>query len=159
MPLWIICEGNFMEVQQDFKDLLALFNAHKVDFMIVGGYALAAHGAPRFTGDMDIFVKRDAVNAKHIMAALDEYGFGSTGLSAADFESPDKVIQLGFPPVRVDIMTSISGVTWEEAYPARTEGQYGEISVYFIGRNELVINKRKMGRKKDLADLEALGED
>ena len=82
-----------MEVQPDFRDLLALLNTHKVDYMIVGAYALAFHGAPRYTGDIDILVKPDEVNAQRIMAALDEFGFGSTGLSAVDFESPDKVIQ------------------------------------------------------------------
>jgi hypothetical protein len=97
-----------MEVQADFRDLLALFNAHKVEYMIVGGYALAFHGAPRYTGDLDIFVRPDSENAQRILAALDEFGFGSVGLSAADFESLDKVVQLGIPPVRIDISSPLS---------------------------------------------------
>lgn len=116
-----------MEIQQDFKELLELFNAHKVEYLIVGGYALAFHGAPRYTGDMDLWVKPDKVNAQRIMAALDEFGFGSVGLEARDFESPHKVVQLGVPPVRVDIMTSLTGVVWEEAFAGMVEGNYGDV--------------------------------
>jgi len=99
-----------MEIQQDFKDLLELFNAHKVEYIIVRGYALAFHGAPRYTGDIDIFVKPDDENATRIMSALEDFGFGSVGLVAQDFERPRQVVQLGVPPVRIDIITSISGV-------------------------------------------------
>jgi len=148
-----------MELQQDFRDLLVLFNAHRVEYMIVGAYALAFHGAPRYTGDLDIFVKPDEVNARRIMAALEEFGFGSVGLVAADFEAPDRVIQLGVPPVRVDIITSITGVSWEAAFSGRAEGKYGDICVHFIGRTQFILNRRALGRKKDLADLEALGEE
>ena len=105
-----------MEIQQDFRDLLELFNSNKVEYIIVGGYALAFHGAPRYTGDIDIYVKPEAGNAEQIMSALEEFGFGSVGLSAADFEKPGLVIQLWVPPVRIDIITSIGGVSWEEAF-------------------------------------------
>jgi hypothetical protein len=148
-----------MEVQQDFRDLLELFNKHKVDFIIVGAYALGFHGAPRYTGDLDIFVMPDPINAKSIMQALNEFGFGSVGLSAADFEKEGKVIQLGRPPVRVDIITSITGVAWEQARSGRVKGQFGDLMVYFIGRDDFIKNKRALGRKKDIADLEAIGED
>lgn len=148
-----------MEVQPDFKDLLELFNVHKVEYMIVGGYALAFHGAPRFTGDMDIFVKPSLANAKRILAALDEFGFGSVGLTTEDFEHPDKVVQLGFPPVRIDIITSITGVSWEDAFNDCLDGTYGAITVKYIGFDDFIKNKRSMGRKKDQADLEALGEE
>ena len=141
------------------QNLLELLNAHKVEYMIVGAYALAFHGAPRFTGDMDIFVKPDPENAQRAMAALNDFGFGSVGLRAADFEIENKVVQLGFPPVRVDIVTSITGVSWEEAVSGRVEGTYGDVRVYYIGREQFVSNKRALGRKKDLADLEALGEE
>ena len=148
-----------MEVQADFKELLALFNAHNVEYMIVGGYALAFHGAPRYTGDIDLLVKPDKKNAKRIMAALDEFGFGSVGLEPVDFESPGKVIQLGAAPVRIDIVTSITGVSWEEAQSGWTEGNYGNIPVHYIGREQFASNKRTLGRKKDLSDLEALGDE
>lgn len=148
-----------MEIQPDFRDLLELFNSHKVKYIIVGGYALAFHGAPRYTGDIDIFVTPDAKNAQRIMSALEEFGFGSVGLSAADFKKPGQVIQLGVPPVRIDIITSIAGVSWDETFSNRVRGKYGDVQVHYIGREQLILNKRAVGRKKDLADLEALGEE
>ena len=146
-----------MEAQQDFRDLLALFNAHKVDYLIVGAHALAYHGVPRYTGDMDILVRPDPENARRILKALGEFGFGSVGLTAEDFTLPDKMIQLGVAPVRMDIVTSITGVSWEEAAAGRVQGNYGDIVVYFIGRKEFIRNKQALGSKKDQADLEALG--
>ena len=113
-----------MEVQPDFRDLLELFNAPQVEYMIVGGYALAFHGAPRYTGDLDIFVKPTPENARRILTVLDEFGFGSLGLTVEDFDSPDNVVQLGVPPVRVDIMTSLTGVSWEEAFSDCVDGKY-----------------------------------
>ncbi len=148
-----------MEVQSDFRDLLGLFNVYKVDYIIVGGYALAFHGAPRFTGDLDILVKPAPENAQRILKALEDFGFESVGLTTEDFQSPDKVVQLGYPPVRVDIITSLTGVSWEEAFSGRMNGKYGDISVHYIGREQFVTNKRATGRKRDLADLEALGEE
>ena len=148
-----------MEVQQDFRDLLALFNKHKVDYIIVGAYALGFHGAPRYTGDLDVLVRPDPVNARSIMQALQEFGFGSVGLKAADFEEEGKVVQLGFPPVRIDIITSITGVSWEQARSGRVEGWFGDLMVHYIGRDDFIYNKRALGRKKDIADLEAVGED
>ena len=148
-----------MEVQKDFKELLELFNVHKVKYLIVGGYALAYHGAPRYTGDIDMFVKPDMENALNILKALKEFGFGSVGLKPEDFQSPDKVIQLGYPPVRIDIITSISGISsWDKAFKECDKGKYGDVPVCYIGRDHYVLNKRASGRKKDLADLEALGE-
>jgi hypothetical protein len=148
-----------MEVQKDFRDLLELLNTHKVEYLIVGAYALAFHGAPRYTGDMDIYVKPDSTNAQRIIAALNDFGFGSAQLSATDFETEETVVQLGFPPVRIDIVTSVTGVSWEEAVSGRIEGKYGDVSVCYIGRQQFISNKRALGRKKDLADLEALGEE
>ena len=148
-----------MEVQKDFRELLELFNAHKVEYLIVGGYALAFHGVPRYTGDIDIFVKPDTENAIRILKALDEFGFGSLDLKEEDFRSPNTVVQLGYPPVRIDIITSISGLSWDEAYEELDKGKYGDVPVYYIGLNHYILNKRASGRKKDIADLEALGEE
>mgnify|MGYP000845590032 FL=1 len=148
-----------MEAQKDFKELLELFNGHKIEYMVVGAYALAYHGAPRFTGDIDIFVKPSIENAQKILSALSGFGFGSLGLKIEDFQKPNSVIQLGVPPVRIDIMTSITGVTWEEADQGKVEGLYGNIPVLFLGREQYISNKRALGRKKDLADLEYLGEE
>ena len=148
-----------MDVQPDFRDLLKLFNAHKVEYVVIGGYAMAFHGAPRYTGDLDIFVKPNPENAQRIMKALGAFGFGSLELTAEDFQSPDRVIQLGVPPVRIDILTSVTNITWETAAANRIEGKYGDVVVFYMGRAEFVANKRAVGRKKDLADLEALGEE
>ncbi len=147
-----------MEIQPDFRDLLELFNKNSVEYVIVGGYALAFHGAPRYTGDLDILVNIGGDNPHKIMQTLKEFGFGAIGLSIRDFSEPGKVIQLGYPPVRIDIVTSISGVSWKEAFQDRVEGTYGGTPIYFIGRKQLVANKRTVGRQRDLADLEALGE-
>lgn len=148
-----------MEVQRDFKELLALFNAHEVDYLIVGAYALAFHGSPRYTGDMDILVRPDRQNAMRILSALDEYGFGSLGLKTEDFSLPDKIVQLGVVPVRVDIITSVTGLSWEEAAASRQNGNYGDVAVNYLGKSAFIRNKRALGRKKDLADLEAIGEE
>lgn len=158
MPQWSIYAGNIMETQPDFKELLALFNANHVEYVIVGGYALALHGAPRFTGDLDLFVKPDMANAQRILTALAAFGFASLGLALDDFARPDQVVQLGVPPVRIDVITAITGVTWDEAWAGRVAGHYGDIPVSYIGRGQLVTNKRATGRRKDLADLEMLGE-
>jgi hypothetical protein len=147
-----------METQPDFRELLALFNVHHVECLIVGGYALAFHGVPRFTGDLDIFVKPDAANAQLILTALAAFGFASVGLTPSDFERPDQVVQLGVPPVRIDLITSITGVSWDEAWAGRVTGRYGDMPVSYIGREQFVANKRATGRTKDVADLEVLGE-
>ncbi len=148
-----------MEGQPDFSELLALFNTHTVEYLIVGGYALALHGAPRFTGDLDLLVKPDSDNARRIVAALEEFGFGSAGLTVEDFTRPDQVVQLGVPPVRIDLITSLTGISWEEAVAGKVKGSYGKIPVYYLGRKQLIANKRATGRRQDLADLEALGEE
>ena len=148
-----------MEAQKDFKELLELFNQHKVEYMIVGAYALAYHGVPRFTGDIDIFVNPSPGNAKNILSALADFGFDSLNLTIDDFKIPNSVVQLGVPPVRIDIITSITSVTWEEADAGKSEGTYGDVPVYFLGREQYIANKRAIGRKKDLAYLESLGEE
>jgi hypothetical protein len=142
----------------DFRELLASFNSRRVEYVIVGGYALAFHGSPRFTGDLDLLVEPSSENAANVVAALQDFGFGSLDLTTADFSHPDRVVQLGMPPVRIDILTSLSGVTWDEVAAGRVPGRLGDVPVHFIGLAQFVANKRATGRKQDLADLEALGE-
>lgn len=146
-----------MEIQPDFKEWLELCNFHGVEYLIVGGYALAWHGVPRFTGDLDLWIKPERENARRILAALAAFGFGGLGLREDDFLQEEMVIQLGHPPVRIDLITSLTGVAWEAAWKNRAAGTYGEVPVYFLGRGELIANKRALGRKRDLADLETLG--
>ena len=148
-----------MEVQADFRDLLALFNEHKVEYLIVGGYALAFHGAPRFTGDIDILVRPHLENARRVLQALAAFGFDFPNLTADDFQNPNQVVQLGVPPVRIDLITSITGVSWEESDSSKVSGHFGDVPVHYIGREQFIANKRATGRKKDFADIEALGED
>lgn len=147
-----------MDAQRDYKELLGLFNEKRVEYMIVGAYALAYYGAPRFTGDLDILVNPSLENAEKILSALDDFGFGALELHKQDFQTPDSVIQLGVPPLRIDIVTSLTGVTWEEAARGKIAGTYGDIPVHFLGKEQYIVNKRAIGRRKDLADLEALGE-
>lgn len=154
----MLSDTNIMDIRNDFKELLELFNKHKVEYLIVGGYALAFHGAPRFTGDIDLFVRPVCQNAERILAALNEFGFGSVDLSENDFTTPGKVIQLGVPPIRIDIITKASGVSWEKADASKVPGRYGQTPVFFISRDDFIANKRAIGRKKDAADIEALGQ-
>lgn len=147
-----------MQIEKDFEELAELFNKHKVDFIIVGGYALAFHGAPRYTGDIDFFVKPDLNNAEKIMNALIDFGFGSLDFEMKDFSVPGKIVQLGVPPVRIDIITSLSGVSWKDAYESRVNGKYGKTKVYFIGKKQFLKNKKTTSRPKDLADIDALKE-
>jgi hypothetical protein len=148
-----------MEIQEDFKEFFALLNEHKVEFIIVGGYALAFHGAPRYTGDIDVYLNPDHLNAERILKALEDFGFSSLDLSVEDFQKKDHIIQLGVPPIRIDIITSISGVTWEQAESSKISGEYGDVPVFYIGREQYLANKRATGRAKDIADIEALGGD
>jgi len=146
-----------MEIHSDFSELLTLLNSHKVEYLIVGGYALAFYGAPRFTGDIDILVKPNKSNSKKIILVLDQFGFSELGLTELDFQEPDQIIQLGVPPVRVDFLTSISGVTNEELFKYSISGNYGNLTTNFINRDLLIQNKKATGRSKDIADIKALG--
>lgn len=145
-----------MEIQQDFKELLESLNVREVDYVIIGAYALAHHGAPRYTGDLDILVKPDEDNAEKILKALDDFGFGSLELSTDDFSMPGKVVQLGVSPVRIDLVTSVTGLTWENIAANRVSGSFGDVPVFFIGKQDFITNKKALGRHRDLADIEAL---
>jgi hypothetical protein len=147
-----------MEAQPDFRELLESFHSNGVEYLIVGAYALAFHGVPRTTGDLDVLVKPDAANAVRVHHAIREFGFDDVDLSPTDFEAPERVVQLGLPPVRIDILTSITGVSWEDADRGAQPGEYGGLVTRYLGLHELRANKRALGRAKDRADLEALGD-
>ncbi len=140
----------------DFVEMLSALSAAGADYLIVGAHALAAHGLPRATGDLDIWVRPTAENATRVIAALTAFRAPLFDLSEADLTRPDTVFQIGVVPSRIDILTSISGVTFDEAWPRRTmlavEGQ----ELAFLGRLDLERNKRAAGRPKDVADLAAL---
>ena len=147
-----------MELDPDFTEFLRFCGAHRVRYLVVGGYAVAAHGHPRFTKDLDIWIAIDADNAARLLVALQEFGFGSLGLAAEDFTQPNAVVQLGYPPKRIDILTSASGVDFAECYTRRVDVAVTGLDrpVPFIGTNDLVANKVATGRLQDLADVEAL---
>ena len=146
-----------MAESNDFKELFKLFNNHNVEYVIVGGYALAYHGAPRYTGDIDILINPIERNAERVLAALGEFGFGSLGLSVNDFTQPKQILQLGFPPSRIDILTSVSGVDWHEIIETTVSDDFMGQHVRYIGLDQFIKNKRASGRPKDLADIDALG--
>lgn len=144
------------ESTKDFEELFECLTRHGVRFVVVGAHALAHHAKPRYTKDLDVFVGPNEENASRIVAALEEFGFAGLGISASDFVRPGRIVQLGTPPNRIDLMTSIDGVTFEEAWDSRVEGRYGGRSVPFIGYDALVRNKTASARAQDLADLEIL---
>jgi hypothetical protein len=145
--------------KSDFEELFACLTARNVRFVVVGGHALAYHGRPRYTKALDVFVEPSPENAAHLLLALEDFGFGGLGLTAADFDKPGKVVQLGVAPNRVDLLTSIDGVPFYKTWGGRVVGRFGSESVPFLGRRELLANKRAVGRLQDLADIEALGSD
>ena len=141
-----------MELNPDFQEFLRSFVGHDVRFLIVGGYALAAHGHPRYTKDLDVWVWTDSSNAESVVEALEEFGFGGLGLTPADFEEPELVVQLGREPQRIDILTFATGLVFEEAYEHRVLVDIGGLSVPFISVDDLRTNKLATGRIRDLAD-------
>jgi hypothetical protein len=145
-----------MKLNRDFQELLELFGRHDVRYLVVGGWALAAHGHPRYTKDLDVWVWMNPANASAVLDALVDFGFGELGLTAEDFVIPDSVIQLGFPPNRVDLLTSPTGVTFEDCWLDRLEIQIDGVAVPFIGLDGLRQNKAASGRPQDLVDLENL---
>lgn len=147
-----------MRVEKDYEDLLRLLNKHKVKYSIIGAYAVAFYKKPRYTKDMDILVEASVENGKKIVEALNEFGFESLNLSEEDFAEKGNIVQLGYEPVRVDILTSITGVSFREVWRNKTTGTYGKENVFFVGLKELIRNKEKTGRKQDLVDLDLLKE-
>jgi hypothetical protein len=143
----------------DFHDLLAEMVRLDVKFVVVGAHALSVHGVPRATGDLDLWVRSDAANAARICEALARFGapLADLGITPTDFTQPNMIAQLGLPPYRVDILTSISGVLFDDAWPNRVTGTIEGVQVPVLGLDAFIRNKRASGRTKDLADLEALG--
>ena len=142
-------------LQRD-EELFELFNQEKVKYLIIGAHALGFYGIPRLTGDIDVLVGAAASNARRVTSAVRRFGFNIKGIEEKDFMKPDAVMQLGYPPVRIDILTSISGVDFEEAWKRRVAGKYGRIAVWFIAKEDLLTSKRAAGRKKDILDIEIL---
>jgi predicted nucleotidyltransferase len=146
-----------MELPQDWKEFLSLLVEHRVRFLLIGGHAMAAHGFPRFTADLDVWVEPGPTNAERVMSALVAFGFGDVrGLSNADFTSPGTVVALGHPPMRIDLLTSISGVEFKGAWARRRRTTVAGVRLWMISAEDLIANKRAAGRPKDLLDVETL---
>jgi hypothetical protein len=145
-----------MRVEKDFEEFVKLLNEHKVKYLIIGAYALAFHSTPRNTGDIDFLIKPNKANAIRILKVLKEFGFGKLEITINDLLKKSMVIQLGYEPNRIDIITSISGVEISKVFSSKVKGKFGNQTVNFISYQDLIKNKASIGRKKDLADLEVL---
>ncbi len=145
-----------MKVERDYEELFASFNKYRVRYCIVGSYALAFYAAPRYTKDIDILVEPSRDNSHRVVRALNGFGFKSLSLSEADFRTPKRVIQLGYEPLRVDLLTGVEGLAFSRVWANRSRGNFGKERVYFIGLADLIRMKKLSGRAQDKADLELL---
>lgn len=143
-------------MSKDLREFIECFNEAKVDFLVVGALAVARHGFQRYSMDLDFLVRPSEENAQRVLAALQTFGFGALDIEVADFLRPDWVVQLGHEPNRIDLMTSISGVGFDEAWDGRVAGELDGIAVNYLGLDALLRNKAATGRPKDLIDLYAL---
>lgn len=145
-----------MRLHPDFKEFIELLLANDVSFMVVGGYAVAAHGHPRYTGDLDVWILVDRTNADKIVQTLGDFGFGALGLTSDDFLAEEQIIQLGREPVRIDLLTGLDGVSFRDCADRAVDVDIEGVRVPFISLEDLLTNKRASGRAQDLADVEAL---
>lgn len=136
-----------MILSDDFEDFLKLLNRHQVQYLIVGGYAMAFHGKPRYTGDLDVWINISEENSLKMVSVINDFGFASVGFTVEDFSRPNLINQIGYPPLRIDILTSIDGVEFDEAYAEKLEMELDEgNSVYYIGLDELIKNKNQVAK-------------
>jgi hypothetical protein len=147
-----------MKLGADLREFIELLNSQSVDFLIVGAHALAWHGLPRYTKDIDFLVRADFENAQALIGVLEQFGFGSLGLQVEDFTSANQIVQLGREPNRIDLLTSISGVNWAECWGSKVQGEMDGLSVYYLGCSAYIKNKLASGRPQDLADASRLQE-
>jgi len=145
-----------MDLAPDFDEFIGSLSAHGVEFLIVGAYALALHGAPRFTGDLDVLIRPTPDNAERLLQALRSFGFPVPDLSPRMIVESSRMLQMGIEPVQIHVMSAISGVGWDEAWATRADARLGTRDVPILGREALLRNKRAAGRPKDLADIDAL---
>ena len=140
----------------DFREFLRSLNEHRVDYLVVGGYAVSYHGYPRVTGDIDVWVRPTPENADRVVRALVAFGFGVQALTPELFVAPDSLVRMGLPPNRIEVMTTISGVTFEACWVGRVEDVWDGVPVHILSLADLKANKRASGRLKDQADLDEL---
>lgn len=140
----------------DFKEFIQSLNDNQVHYLVVGGYAVALHGYPRYTKDIDIWIEMSPSNAARIVQALEQFGFGSLGLKEGDFLEIDTIIQLGYPPRRIDLLTTLPGIEFGSCFAAKVVVEIDGVAVNFIDLENLKKNKRATGRSQDMADIENL---
>ena len=145
-----------MPLSKDSREFIECLNSNKVEYLIVGALAVSWHGFPRYSADIDFFLRASRSNAECVLRAIGQFGFGSVDITAEDLLTPGRVIQLGREPNRIDLLTSISGVAFEDAWSTRVEGDIDGLAVTIIGREALLRNKASTGRAKDQIDLEEL---
>ncbi|MBL7007024.1 MAG: nucleotidyltransferase [Spirochaetia bacterium] len=145
-----------LNIPKDFLEFIELLNKHNVRYLIVGGYAVAYHGHPRSTGDIDILLECSQDNAGTVKECLNEFGFGELDISISELSTPDQVIQLGYPPLRIDLLTSIDGLVFEQAWKHKVCEDIQNLTINFISRKDLLTNKRATARARDIADIEEL---
>ncbi|HEY0456839.1 MAG TPA: hypothetical protein VGE41_10725 [Verrucomicrobiae bacterium] len=143
-------------MNKDWREFTALLNSHGVDYLIVRGYCLAYHGVPRYTGDIDFFIRISEQNAEKIEQVIQEFGFSSTGLGKQDFLQPGQVIQLGFPPHRIDLLSAIEAVSFDEAWEHRIPAELDGLPVFMLSKDLLIRNKEKLDRPQDRVDVQRL---
>jgi len=143
-------------LNQDFKEFIQLLNDNQVKYLVIGGYAVAVHGHPRYTKDIDIWIEISEENAQKLVTALTQFGFDSLGLTSDDFQTPNQIIQLGYPPNRIDLITNPDGIDFQTCYDSKIEVTLNDVPVKFINLDNLKKNKLASGRLQDLADLENL---
>lgn len=141
---------------QDFKEFVELLNNHKAEYLVVGGNAVGIHGHPRYTGDLDIWLNPTPENAQRVLVYVNEFGFSSFGLSLQDFTKEGNIVQLGYPPLRIDLLTQIDGVTFDECFKNKKEVEIEGLVVNFIGYQDLLKNKKGTGRLRDIDDINNL---
>jgi hypothetical protein len=145
-----------MPLSKDLREFVELLNSNRVEYLVVGAFAVAWYGYPRFTADLDILIRPDPENSDRMIESLRQFGFGALGIGMEDLTAPGQVIQLGVKPNRIDILTSVSGVTFDEAWKDRETGTLDGIPATFIGKSALIRNKESTGRAKDIGDVEEL---
>lgn len=146
-----------MNIHSDFEEFLRLLREESVEFVVVGGYAVAFHGYVRATNDMDLFFRNTAENIRRIRIALERFGFSTPESSIREFGEADTIIRMGVPPVQIELINTISGLAFDEVWERRVEDLYGDVPVFYISLQDLLRNKKAAGRPKDLADFDELG--
>ncbi|MFI5143972.1 MAG: nucleotidyltransferase [Ignavibacteria bacterium] len=143
-----------MEIFQDLKEFVELLRENKVEYMVIDGYAMAIHSRPKYTKDLDIWINNSKTNARRVKNVLDKFGTGNLDIKIEDLTDKELVIQLGFPPVRIDILKDIAGLRFKEAYKKKVEVDWGDLKkINFISLDDLIKNKKETGREKDLDDI------